>query len=716
MKPAARLTSGTTSGLIVIGLTVVLAATAFILGLADLPIWRSRPQNTTTMFWVLAAVAVLGDFRPFALPGHRRLTTVYLSVCFTFAIMLRWGSGPAMVVQIVAVLAASVRLRQPAIWTAFTVSRLVLALGVAEIVLDAVAPWFGAGFRLNRLDVLVVLTAACAWFVTNYSILIVGVRLRYGVAWGQVFNRTFGYEALSTGALLVLAPLLVGGPSPWVMLFLLVPLFAVSQMGKLSIEQHQQSRVDPLTGLMNRRALTVEVDELIARGGRRGSPPGDRRLALLLLDLDRFKHVNDALGHAVGDQLLAEVAHRLVTTAARTTARTEDLVARLGGDEFGILVPDVADAAQARSIALSFTDAFHEPAYMDGLPLDVSGSIGVALYPEHGKDFATLMRHADVAMYEAKRRGGAVAVYTVDSDRNSAERLSLLADLRRALVEPAHAEEIAVHYQPQVCISTGDVVGVEALLRWRHPTRGMVEAEEAIRVAEHSIVMHLLTRHVLDEVTAQLAQWNGAGLVLRASVNVSVRDLDTPEIVDYLAGRLVQTGVSASQLDLEITEGALMADPHRAQDTARGLARLGVGLSLDDFGTGYSSLQHLRRLPLTEVKIDRSFVQTMSTDPDDEAIVRSIIELSGALGLRVVAEGVENEQTRQMLVEARCDLGQGWYYGRPMPAEQLVGFLANRKLAEREPPDREPPAGRCQPAPGPCVRKDEGRPEAPVPG
>ena len=185
-----------------------------------------------------------------------------------------------------------------------------------------VAPWFGVGFRLNRLDVLVVLTAACAWFVTNYSILIVGVRLRYGVAWGQVFNRTFGYEALSTGALLVLAPLLVGAPSPWVMLFLLVPLFAVSQMGKLSIEQHQQSRVDPLTGLMNRRALTVEVDELIARGGRRGFPAADRRLALLLLDLDRFKHVNDALGHAVGDQLLAEVAHRLVTTAARTTGRS----------------------------------------------------------------------------------------------------------------------------------------------------------------------------------------------------------------------------------------------------------------------------------------------------------------------------------------------------------------------------------------------------------
>jgi diguanylate cyclase (GGDEF)-like protein len=716
MKLAARLTSRTTSGLIVIGLTVVLAATAFILGLADLPIWRSRPQGATTMFWVLAAVAVLGDFRPFALPGHRRLTTVYLSVCFTFAIMLQWGSGPAMVVQIVAVLAASVRLRQPAIWTAFTVARLVLALGVADTVLDAVAPWFGVGFRLNRLDVLVVLTAACAWFVTNYSILIVGVRLRYGVAWGQVFNRTFGYEALSTGALLVLAPLLVGGPSPWVMLFLLVPLFAVSQMGKLSIEQHQQSRVDPLTGLMNRRALTVEVDELIARGGRWGSPPADRRLALLLLDLDRFKHVNDALGHAVGDQLLAEVARRLVTTAARTTARTEDLVARLGGDEFGILVPDVADAAQARSIALSFTDAFHEPAYMDGLPLDVSGSIGVALYPEHGEDFATLMRHADVAMYEAKRRGGAVAVYTVDSDRSSAERLSLLADLRRALMEPAHADEIAVHYQPQVCISTGDIVGVEALLRWRHPTRGLVEAEEAIRVAEHSVVMQLLTRHMLDEVTAQLAQWNGAGLVLRASVNVSVRDLDSPEIVDYLAERLVQTGVSAGQLDLEITEGALMADPHRAEDTARGLACLGVGLSLDDFGTGYSSLQHLRRLPLTEVKIDRSFVQTMSTDPDDEAIVRSIIELAGALGLRVVAEGVENEQTRQMLVEARCDLGQGWHYGRPMPAEQLVDFLANRKLAVRESPEREPSAARCQPAPGPCVRKDGGRPEAPVPG
>jgi predicted signal transduction protein with EAL and GGDEF domain len=356
-------------------------------------------------------------------------------------------------------------------------------------------------------------------------------------------------------------------------------------------------------------------------------------------------------------------------------------VARLGGDEFGILAERLTDAEEARGLAARVVQALAEPVALDGLPLDVDASIGIALYPDHGEDFATLMRHADVAMYDAKHRGNDVALYAPDSDHNSRERLSLLADLRKALDAKGppgggEAGEIAMYYQPQIEIDTGRVVGVEALLRWQHPRRGMVNPEELIRVAEQTAVMRLLTRRVIDDVVEQIAKWTAAGVWLRAAVNVSVRDLHNGEIVDQIADRLSRYGVSPEQLQLEITEGALMADPHRVLATIGRLDRIGVAIAMDDFGTGYSSLQHLRRLPLAEVKIDRSFVVGMTTDPDDAAIVRSVIELAGALGLRVVAEGVEDERTWRLLYDAGCDVAQGWFYARPMPGDELACWLA----------------------------------------
>jgi diguanylate cyclase (GGDEF)-like protein len=663
--------------LIAVGLAVALIAVV-VMG-------RGQPQSTpgprqvsSAMFWVLATLAVVAELRPFALAGRHRTETVYVSLCFTFAITLVWGAGPAIVVQIIAVVAAWATLRAPVWWTAFTIGRFVLALAVADAVFGAIPallPGVAGSPVATRMDLPAVLIAAAALFVTTYVVLIVGVRVRHGGPWHQVFTRTFWNEALSMGGLLLLAPILAGAPSPWMVVLLLVPLFGVNQMGRLSVEHDRQSRVDSLTGLLNRRALTAEVRDIIARG-RRGA-----HLSLLLLDLDRFKNVNDALGHAVGDRLLVEVARRLTRTVRDLHGADGALVARLGGDEFAVVLPRLADAAAARSAGSALTAAFAQPALMDGLPLDVSASIGVAMFPEHGEDFDTLMRHADVAMYDAKHRGDAVSVYTPGADRNSAARLSLLADLRRALEEPSHADEIALHYQPQVSLRTGELVGVEALLRWHHPEFGLVDPEETIRVAEHSAVMQLLTRRVLDDVTRQLARWNALGHPLRASVNVSVRDLDAPDIVALIAGQLAGTGVAAAQLELEITESALMADPRRVLTTARRLERMGVALSLDDFGTGYSSLQHLRRLPLREIKIDRSFVQTMATDPDDDAIVRSIINLSKALGLRVVAEGVEDERTQRLLAEAGCDLGQGWYHGHPMPAEELTPLLGPSDLA-----------------------------------
>ncbi|MEU7710689.1 EAL domain-containing protein [Micromonospora chalcea] len=812
-----------------VGVVAALVSAGPLVALAD------RLTELPAAFWTMAALAVACDARPFVPPGRRQTSAVFPSTCFTFAILLGWGFGPAVAVQAVAVAVSGWRLGYAPWRTGFNAAQYACALAAAYVV-SRIGPGelFGDG-RLHWTDVAAVGGATAAWFVVNYGLVSSAVRLRFGDRWWPSVRSGLAYELLATGSLLLLAPVLVAAAraSAALIPLVLVPLFAVYRMARLSVEREQLADVDPLTGLPNRKALLTEMAEQVhlhAERAARGAPGS--HLALLLLDLDRFKHVNDALGHSVGDRLLVEVSARLMGVVG-----AGDMVARLGGDEFAIVVPRLTDIDQARERADRVVAALAEPVPLDGLPLDVGGSIGIALYPDHGEDFATLMRHADVAMYDAKHRNDTVAVYAPESDHNSAERLSLLADLRRVLESgpsaqggesvgvrggdgaaltpalsaprPARAErpsrnqrparddgrgggrsgdgpnrwlrrrrdraverhdddlieriltgadpirsraarsggtgavvaplvvdggdadaeaargtdaghdaeaareadsghdaqaavstgapgvigpsadgsaepedqsghpgEITMYYQPQIAIATGEVVGVEALLRWRHPRRGMVDPGELIQVAEQSAVMRLLTRRVVDDVVEQLAKWSAAGLTLRAALNVSVRDLHTGEIADQIADRLTRYGVPPERLQVEITEGALMADPRRVLASITQLHRIGVGIALDDFGTGYSSLQHLRRLPLSEVKVDRSFVLGMADDPDDAAIVRSMIELAGALGLRVVAEGVEDERTWRLLHAAGCDVAQGWFHARPMPAEDLVAWLS----------------------------------------
>ncbi|WP_431930644.1 putative bifunctional diguanylate cyclase/phosphodiesterase [Micromonospora sp. RP3T] len=795
-----------------VGAVGVVALLVSVGPLAALP---GQLTELPVAFWTMAALAVACDARPFVPPGRRQTSAVFPSTCFTFAILLGWGLGPAVAVQAVAVAVSGWRLGYAAWRTGFNAAQYACALAAAYAVTRfGPGELFGDG-RLHWTDVAAVGGATVAWFAVNYGLVNSAIRLRFGDRWWPNVRLGLAYELLSTGSLLLLAPVLVAAAraSAALIPLVLVPLFAVYRMARLSAEREQLADVDPLTGLPNRKALLSEVVEQVhlhAERAARGEP--DAHVALLLLDLDRFKHVNDALGHAVGDRLLVEVSARLIDVVGE-----HEMVARLGGDEFAIVVPGLTGVEEARERADRVVAALAEPVPLDGLPLDVGGSIGVALFPEHGEDFATLMRHADVAMYDAKHRTDTVAVYAPESDHNSAERLSLLADLRRVLesspspsgepvgvrggdgaaltpglpaARPAHparrrlrwrrervearsdddlieriltgadptrrradrvpdpvrsggdpasaaaappasappaaappatappatakvapavsaasapagrsaaeaapaapaarlaettaasaaeAGEITMYYQPQIAIATGEVVGVEALLRWRHPRRGMVDPGELIQVAEQSAVMRLLTRRVVDDVVEQLAKWSAAGLTLRAALNVSVRDLHTGEIADQIADRLTRYGVPPERLQVEITEGALMADPRRVLASITHLHRIGVGIALDDFGTGYSSLQHLRRLPLSEVKVDRSFVLGMADDPDDAAIVRSMIELAGALGLRVVAEGVEDERTWRLLHAAGCDVAQGWFHARPMPAEELIAWLS----------------------------------------
>jgi diguanylate cyclase (GGDEF)-like protein len=662
------------------GYVALVCVVALAIVIPALPELRDVPSHSPATYWLLAVLAVVADLRPFPPPGGQR-SVVFPSICFTFAILLMWGFAAAVVVQTAAVVASAVRMQHRPWRAAFNAAQYAIAFGAAALVLLATEGQpFAPGGKPGWTDVGLALAAAAVWFVVNNVLVTTAVALRFGGSWWRALGENLADDALPTGSLLLLAPVLVGTTraSAALIPLVIVPLLAVNRMARLSSEQNRAVRTDPLTRLANRKALQIEVGDHISACARRTSVDDrEHRFALMILDIDRFKYVNDALGHAVGDRLLVEIAQRIDRAVP-----DGHLVARLGGDEFAIVAPDIDNLDDARAAASAIAGVLSVPVVLDGMTLDVGGSIGIAIFPTHGDDFETLLRHADVAMYDAKARGDAVAVYAPEVDHNSPDRLSLLADLRLAL-ENTDSSEVMFYYQPQVEMATGAVVGVEALLRWHHPHKGLIDPEELIRVAEHSGVMRMLTLRVVDDVVGQLAKWRANGLTLRAAINVSVRDLHTGEVVDRLVEQLAHHEISAEYVQMEITEGALMADPRRVLATLQRLDKLGVALSLDDFGTGYSSMQHLRRLPLSEVKIDRSFVLGMADDPDDDAIVRSMIDLASALNLRVVAEGVEDDRTRRLLVGAGCHVAQGWYYARPMPADELASWLARYRPPEQ---------------------------------
>jgi len=629
--------------------------------------------------WLLAALAVIIDARAF--PGRVRTATVFLSITFTFALLLGWGLGAAVVAQGLAAIVPSIRLRYTAWRAAYNVSRYALSFAAAAGVLAlAHVPRLDAAtmaVRLSTGQAVAILLAGAAWFVVNAVVASAALAVSTSDRWDATLVRCLRKDTRPTLSLLALGPMVVaaGYINPLLVPLMLVPLVIVGQLTRFTTEVERKSTTDDLTGLPNRKALYLNVAAQALTYGHRARRIRDpRRMALLLLDIDQFRRVNEALGHQVGDQLLLAVAARL-----REAVGADGLVARLGGDEFAVLAPRVADADAVAVAADRMVQALADPVVLDGLPVDVSASIGVAIYPDHGTDGTTLLRHAETAMYDSKTHNQPYAVYTPEAEQHSPDRLALLADLRKALDNGS--DELELHYQPQVDLATGQVSGAESLLRWTHEVRGFVSPEELIRIVEHTAIMRRLTARVLEDAVSQLAKWRADGLSLRISVNVSARDLHRPEFVADLENLLVDRGVPPNLLQLEITEGALMADPRRVLVALHKLDRLGVALSLDDFGTGYSSMQHLRRLPLAEVKIDKSFVLGMATDTDDAAIVSSIIGLGRALGLRVVAEGVEDEETRRLLAAQGCEVGQGWHFARPMPADGFVAWLARYRTS-----------------------------------
>jgi diguanylate cyclase (GGDEF)-like protein len=389
------------------------------------------------------------------------------------------------------------------------------------------------------------------------------------------------------------------------------------------------------------------------------------------MDLDRFKEVNDTLGHSYGDRLLAQVGPRL-----RPLVRDVDLVARLGGDEFAVLLPDVT-VAEAHSAAQRLHAALGTPFLVDGLALDVDVSIGVAVRGDGVADVDTLLRHADIAMYSAKEQQDGVQVYDPLSDSNDRSRLVLLSELRRGLA----GGQLVVHYQPKVALADGTVVGVEALVRWQHPVRGLLAPAGFLAAVERTALIEPLTDAVLDSALAQVRAWCAEGLIVPVAVNLSARSLSRADLPDRVLDRLRAHDVPASLLRLEITESALLAEPTKAREVLRRLHSAGVRISIDDFGTGYSSMGHLKHLPVDELKVDRSYVAEMATSSEDAALVRSVIDLGHELGMTVVAEGVEDAATVQALTDLQCDVAQGFLFCPPGPAADVTAFLRSRSTA-----------------------------------
>lgn len=427
-----------------------------------------------------------------------------------------------------------------------------------------------------------------------------------------------------------------------------------------------QSLHDTLTDLPNRALLQDRLAQALLRARRVGGAT-----ALLLMDLDRFKEVNDAFSHQYGDLLLEQIGARLCDTLRET-----DTVGRLGGDEFALVLPGT-DRAGAVIAAQKLTEMLLQPFEVEGHLLQVTASIGIALYPDHSADGPTLLRQADVAMYVAKRAGGGYAFYAPEDDEHSPGRVTLVGELRGAIDH----DDLFLQYQPKMDLATRRVEGVEALVRWRHPERGLITPDQFIGLAEHTGLIKPLTLWVLDEALRQCSSWHGAGVDLRVAVNLSPRSLQDPELVEMIAERLDHWQALPSWLELEITEGAIMADAPRALETLTALHEMGVGISIDDFGTGYSSLAYLKRLPVDEIKIDKSFILDMAMNEEETFIARSVIDLGHNLGMQVVAEGVENQRILDLLESMGCDQAQGFHLSRPLPASDVLLWL--RSVAPR---------------------------------
>jgi diguanylate cyclase (GGDEF)-like protein len=637
-------------------------------------VWAHQPPwsgwGSGALVLVLVAVSlVLGELRPIPISrGDDSTDQITISTTSALMLVIVGPLGFALLVQCAAVLIDDLRARRSPLKVVFNFSQYVLTLVAARVVFCALAhePLLAPYHLFGTEDLGAALAAGVTFFAVNLLLIsaVVAVATRQRLV--DLLKSDLRFQATTSGVLVALAPVGVVAvqTSPWLLPLLTTPLLAVHHSARLAIKHERESLHDPLSGLANRQLFRDRAARVVAEAARTGTTA-----AVMIIDLDHFKEINDTLGHQVGDELLVEVARRLEQSLPEQAT-----VARLGGDEFAVLVADVGGREEAEAIAGSMLRALTSAFIVGDIRLSVQASAGIALAPRHGSDVFTIMKRADVAMYDAKGERARVRTYRPETDTHTPRRLELLSDLRTA----GERGELFLVYQPKVDLGTDRVTGVEALVRWSHPTRGLVLPDEFVSLAENTGIVGLITAYVLDAALDQVCQWSADGIDLDVAVNISVRDLGDASLPQAVAGALERWSVEPGRLTLEVTESGVMTDPHLAIEVLESLRGIGVRLAVDDFGTGNASLTYLKQLAIDELKIDRSFITHYADDPNDEIIVRSTVDLAHRLGLWVVAEGVEDQGTLEDLRRIGCDTAQGYHLSRPMTARELERWVRVR--------------------------------------
>ena len=601
---------------------------------------------------LLAAAVLAAELFPLDVPSRDEQVT--FSTPFAFALLLDRGTATTVIVVPLMLLIADTIRRRRADRTLFNVGQYAICYALAGGVLGVLGAG-GGGVRPEDLPALA--ASGAVFMLVNTVLASAPPAFAHGATLSDEVRSDLGFQAWSTAVLVSLAPivLIVVQQEPGLFPLIALPLAAI-QLGarQAKINQHR-ARHDALTGLPNRVLLQERVAAALAQAGRRGET-----VAVLLLGLDAFNEVNQTLGHGYGDALLREVARRL-----DEAGRGQDLVARFGGDEFAVLTRPLAGIDEAERLAHDLLEALRPQAHLGGIALDVRATVGIAVHPRDGDDAELLLVRAAMALHAGKQAGRPVLVYDHASDDHSPERLALAGELRHAI----EAGELLLSYQPKLDLRTGAITGVEALVRWRHPQRGVLMPDQFIELAERTGLVRPLTHWTLEEAADQQMRWSAQGVDLTIAVNISARAL-TPDLPGAVAALV--TSHPGARLEIELTETLMIEGASDAMDVVDALAATGVRLAVDDFGTGYASLAYLKRLPVRELKIDRGFVTAMDTDAGDRAIVRATVDLGRRLGLDVVAEGVESETVLENLRALGCHFAQGFAVGRPMDADAVV--------------------------------------------
>jgi diguanylate cyclase (GGDEF)-like protein len=598
---------------------------------------------------------------PVKIPRRGDDEELTLSASFAMALLLLGGLGPALVAQGAASVLQDITARKPAWRVRFNLGQYSLSMVAAWLVIRAISV-------SPRLDVLhpfasrqlpAMLLGAAAFFLVNAFVVGSAVAVYQQVPIARYFRGSMSFVLITGGVVLLVAPIVLAAAAYTVVIvpLCLAPVLAMYNSVHQSARSEHEARHDALTGLPNRTAFHETITDAIEDDAVPAS--------VLLMDLDRFKEVNDTLGHRYGDLLLVQVARRF-----KEVIGPHGQIARLGGDEFAVISPS-GNRNEAVALAHRIVDALRDPFELEEMVVDVQASVGIALFPEHGHGVETLLQKADVAMYRAKETRSNVALYDERHDHHSPAKLALTAELRTAVA----SEEIVLWYQPELDLRSREVMAVEALVRWDHPRLGVLPPSSFVRMAEATNLIKPLTQRVMEVALLQVADWHAMDLDLAVAVNISAQVLVDQSFTQQVVAALRRSGVAPHRLKLEVTESVLMSDPVTARTVLRELEALGCEISIDDFGTGYSSLAYLADLPVSEVKIDRSFVSRMSAGSSEKIIVNSTIDLAHHLQLRAVAEGVEDRAMLPELEALGCDAAQGYAISHPLAGPDATRWL-----------------------------------------